>query len=231
MAAATVLSSPSTFTSVVTLFGVGVLVTEFLMLRAHLLRSQVRLYMVQSFLVAAVALVTGIEQGNSGLYVVSVLSFIIKVVIVPMVILRLMSVDSADLSQSAIMKLPSMLYIALVTAACGFFIGVSFRTASVIGRGTAASGNAVSVDIAIVLVAFILIVLRRDVISQVAGFFSLENGVTLFSVSVARNMPFITEVATFFDLLVAAVVFGLLMRLHHMKTRTLSTHVLDRLKG
>ncbi|MHB8262980.1 MAG: hydrogenase [Acidimicrobiales bacterium] len=221
----------STFASVVTLFELGVLATEFLMLRAHLLRSQVRLYMIQSFLVAVLALMIGIEQGNGGLYAVSALSFIIKVVIVPMMILRLMRVGDADLSQSAIMKLPSMMYIALATAACGFFIGVPFRVAAAIGSGTAAAGNAVPIDVAIVLVAFVLIVLRRDVISQVVGFFSLENGITLVSIGVARNMPFVTEVATSFDLLVAAVVFGLLMRLHHMKARTLSTQVLYRLKG
>ncbi len=225
------LHPPSSFSSIVTLFELGVLATEFLMLRAHLLRSQVRLYAIQSFLVAVLALVIGIEQGNSGLYVVSALSLIIKVAIVPMMFLRLMRVGDADLSQSAIMKLPSMLYIALATAACGFFIGVPFRAAAVIGRGTAAIGNAVPIDVAIVLVAFVLIVLRRDVISQVVGFFSLENGITLVSIGVARNMPFITEVATSFDLLVAAVVLGLLMRLHHMKARTLSTQVLDRLKG
>jgi len=39
------------------------------------------------------------------------------------------------------------------------------------------------------------------------------------------------EVAFLFDLLVAVVVFGVLMRTHHRRTRSLSTETLDRLRG
>jgi hydrogenase-4 component E len=41
----------------------------------------------------------------------------------------------------------------------------------------------------------------------------------------------IAEVAFLFDLLVAVVVFGVLMRVHHGRTSTLSTRTLERLRG
>jgi hydrogenase-4 component E len=47
----------------------------------------------------------------------------------------------------------------------------------------------------------------------------------------AARLPFIVEVAFLFDLLVAVVVFGVLMRLHHGLSQTLSTDALDRLRG
>jgi hydrogenase-4 component E len=83
----------------------------------------------------------------------------------------------------------------------------------------------------VVLVAFVLMIMRRDVVSQAIGFFSLENGVSLASLVVAAGMPLILEVAFLFDLLVAVVVFGVLMRTHHRRTRSLSTETLDRLRG
>ena len=79
--------------------------------------------------------------------------------------------------------------------------------------------------------SFLLVILRSDVVSQAVGFFSLENGVSVASLVVAAGLPLIVEVAFFFDLLVAVVVFGVLMRVHHARTQTLSTTVLDRLRG
>ncbi|MGC4112725.1 MAG: hypothetical protein QM747_20355 [Nocardioides sp.] len=76
-----------------------------------------------------------------------------------------------------------------------------------------------------------LIIMRRDVVSQAVGFFSLENGVSMVSLVVAAGMPLILEVAFLFDLLVAVVVFGVLMRVHHGRTHSLSTADLTRLRG
>ncbi len=61
--------------------------------------------------------------------------------------------------------------------------------------------------------------------------FSLENGVSLASLVVAAGLPLILEVAFLFDLLLAVVVFGALMRLHHARTDTLSTAGLTSLRG
>jgi len=44
-------------------------------------------------------------------------------------------------------------------------------------------------------------------------------------------MSVILEVAFLFDLLVAVVVFGVLMRTHHRRSATLSTASLNRLRG
>ena len=91
--------------------------------------------------------------------------------------------------------------------------------------------TALAISVAVVLVAFVLIILRSDVVSQAIGFFSLENGVSVASLVVASGLPLVVDVAFLFDLLVAVVVFGVLMRVHHGRTKTLSTDDLDRLKG
>ena len=70
-----------------------------------------------------------------------------------------------------------------------------------------------------VLVAFVLMIVRRDVASQAVGFFSLENAVSLAALVVAAGLPLILETAFLFDLLVAVVVFGMLIRAHHAPRR------------
>ncbi len=84
---------------------------------------------------------------------------------------------------------------------------------------------------AVVLVAFVLMIVRRDVVSQAIGFFSLENGVSLAALVIAAHMPLILEVAFLFDLLVAVVVFGVLIRVQHGRAESLSTADLTRLRG
>jgi hydrogenase-4 component E len=83
----------------------------------------------------------------------------------------------------------------------------------------------------VVLVAFVLMIMRRDVASQAIGFLSLENGVSLTSLVVAAGMPLILEVAFLFDLLVAALVFGLLIRVLHGRAESMFTAELTRLRG
>jgi hydrogenase-4 component E len=90
---------------------------------------------------------------------------------------------------------------------------------------------ALALAAAVILVSFLLVIVRNDVVSQAIGFFSLENGVSVASLVLAAGLPLIVELAFLFDLLVAVVVFGLLMRVHHGRARTLSTRTLDRLRG
>ena len=61
------------------------------MLRAPLLRSQVRLYAFQSLVVTALAVVVAATRHIDELYVLAVLSFALKVVLVPGVVLRLLA--------------------------------------------------------------------------------------------------------------------------------------------
>jgi hydrogenase-4 component E len=90
---------------------------------------------------------------------------------------------------------------------------------------------ALAISVAVALVAFVLMIMRRDVASQAIGFLSLENGISLAALVVAAGLPLILEVAFLFDLLVVVVVFGLLIRVHHGKAESMSTTGLTSLRG
>lgn len=218
--------APSVFEGAANTIAVVVLLLEFMMLRSALLRAQVRLYAAQSFTVSVLAAVVAADREVPELYVLAVLSFALKAVIVPWLVLRLLRDASAEIAGSGALGVASEVIVAIVVTAFGFFtVGALDIQSDVL------PGAALSLAFAVVLVAFTLIILRRDVVSQAVGFFSLENGVSLASLVVAAGMPLILEVAFLFDLLVAVVVFGVLMRVHHGRTRTLSTETLTRLRG
>lgn len=219
------MNAPSVFEGTANTFAVVVLLLEFMMLRSALLRAQVRLYAAQSFAVSVLAAIVASNRDVPELYALAVISFALKAVVVPWLVLRLLRDASAEIAGSGALGVASEVIVAIVVTAFGFFtVGALHLESDVL------PGAALSLAFAVVLVAFTLIILRRDVVSQAVGFFSLENGVSLASLVVAAGMPLILEVAFLFDLLVAVVVFGVLMRVHHGRTRTLSTETLTRLR-
>jgi hydrogenase-4 component E len=148
------------------------------------------------------------------------------VVVVPVVVNRMLRDAGDEIAGSGAVSVASSVLIAIVVAAFGIFT---------IGRLPIRSPvlpiTALAIACAVVLVAFVLMIVRRDVVSQAIGFFSLENGVSLAALVVAAGMPLIFEVAFLFDLLVAVVVFGLLIRVHHGRAESLSTSELTSLRG
>lgn len=218
--------APSVFAGAANVIAILVLVIEFGMLRQALLRDQLRLYAAQSLAVAVLAVVVAATHHLPELYVLAALSCALKVVIVPAVVLRLMRDTSEEIAGSATLSVASAVLVSLVVAAFGFFAINRLRLPSAVLPTTA-----LSISVGVVLVAFLLMVVRRDVVSQAIGFFSLENGVSMASLVVAAGMPLILEVAFLFDLLVAVVVFGVLMRVHHLRSASLSTTPLTRLRG
>ncbi len=79
-----------------------------------------------------------------------------------------------------------------------------------------------------VLLGFLLLVARRQAITQVVGYLVLENGVFVFGLGLAAEQPILVEVSVLLDLLVGVFVMGIAI-LHisetfdHMDTATLAS--------
>jgi hydrogenase-4 component E len=233
MSAAT--HAPSAYTGAANVIAVLILLAEFGMFRQALLRDQVRLYAAQSALIAVLAVLVGAVRHLPELYVLAAVTIALKVAAIPLVLRRLLRDTEPDhplgaghdIAGSGGLSLATTVLIGIVVAAFGFF---SAGVLPVTGRD-AAPVTALSVSVSVVLVAFVLMIHRRDVASQAIGLFSLENGISLSALVVAASLPLILEVALLFDLLLAVVVIGLLIRLHHGRAETLSTADLTDLRG
>jgi hydrogenase-4 component E len=236
-------AAPSALSGGADVIAVAVLLAEFGMFRQALLRDQIRLYAAQSVLVSALAVLVAATRHLPDLYALAGLSFALKAVVVPLVLRRLLrgigaiggdptwpagpaSRGSTDIAGSHSLSLASTVLVAIVVAAFGFFsvaaLGIDSRVLPV---------TALSISVAVVLVAFVLMIVRRDVVSQAIGFLSLENGISLTAMVVAAGLPLILEMVLLFDLLVAVVVFGLLIRVHHGRAESMSTSDLTSLRG
>jgi hydrogenase-4 component E len=226
--------APGVYAGAANITAVLILLAEFGMFRQALLRDQVRLYSGQSALIALLAVLVGGFRDLPELYVVAAVTVLLKVIAIPLLLRRLLRQTEPDhpldvghdIADSGGLGVASAVLIGIVLAPFGFF---SAKALPVSGGG--APVTALSVSLSVVLVAFVLMIHRRDVASQAVGLFSLENGISLAALVVAASLPLILEVALSFDLLLAVVVFGLLIRLHHGRAQTLSTTELTGLRG
>ena len=226
--------APGVYAGAANVIAVLILLAEFGMFRQALLRDQVRLYAAQSALIAMLAVLVGAVRHLPELYVLAAVTVALKTVAIPLLLRRLLrdtepdhlTGTGHDIAGSGGLGLASTVLIGIVVAAFGFFAAGILPAG-----GSGAPATALSVSLSVVLVAFVLMIHRRDVASQAIGLFSLENGVSLAALVVAASLPLILEVALLFDLLLAVVVFGLLIRLHHSRADTLSTADLTSLRG
>jgi hydrogenase-4 component E len=229
--ASTVPAAPGVYVGAANVIAAVMLLIEFGMLRQALARDQVRLYAAQSALISVLAVVIAADRNLPDLYVLAALSAGLKVVAVPLVLRRLLPAtadeeEAAGVAGSQTVSPATAVLAGIVLAAFGFF---SFGGLHIHGR--AAPATALAIAAAMMLVAFGLMIVRRDVASQAIGFLALENAVSLAALVVAAGLPLILETAFLFDLLVAIVVFGMLIRAHHVRAESLSTADLTRLQG
>ena len=226
--------APTAYVGTANVIAVLILLAEFGMFRQALLRDQIRLYAAQSVLIAGLAVLVAAVRHLPELYVLAGITVALKAIGIPYVLRRLLrrtypvhQLEAGhDIAGSGGLSLASTVLIGIVVAAFGFF---SAKVLPV--SGGAAPVTALSISVSVVLVALVLMIHRRDVASQAIGLFSLENGISLAALVIAASLPLILEVAVLFDLLLAVVVFGLLIRLHHGRADTLSTSGLTELRG
>ena len=84
--------------------------------------------------------------------------------------------------------------------------------------------------LAVVLLGLLLMVTRRNAVSQVVGFMSLENGLILAAAG-AKGMPLVVEISVAFSILIAFIVIGIFLFRIRERFDTVDIHALDRFRG
>ena len=84
--------------------------------------------------------------------------------------------------------------------------------------------------LAVVLLGLLMMVVRRNAVSMVVGFMSLENGLILAAAG-AKGMPLVVEVAVGFSVLVALTVIGVFLFRLRERFETFDASALERFQG
>lgn len=67
------------------------------------------------------------------------------------------------------------------------------------------------VSIAVIIISLFLITIKHKVLTNVTGFITMENGIFLLSLSVAKGMPILVNLGVLLDVFIAVFILGLLI--------------------
>ena len=144
-------------------------------------------------------------QNAPRLYVTAALALTLKALLIPSALRRIVrQLDIHREVETAVGIGPTMLVgVALVALSIVLMLKVTAGF-DPLGRQDLAFA------LAVILLGLLMMVTRRNAVSQVVGFMSLENGLIL-AASGARGMPLVVEISIAFSVLIAFIVIGLFL--------------------
>jgi len=191
------------YNQAIILFAALALLTSFLMLAQARMLPLIFTFAWQGFLLSTTTVLVAVVTGHKDLYLSALLTFTLKVVIIPWLLYRL-SVRLEMQYNAEPLQHPTLLLISGVV----LVIFSYFVAQSIIHLSGLATRNIIAVSIAIELLGMLLMCVRKSAVAQVIGFMSMESGI-FFAASVsAYGMPLIVELGIAFDILVASILFG-----------------------
>jgi len=84
--------------------------------------------------------------------------------------------------------------------------------------------------LSVVLLGLLMMVTRRNAVSQVVGFMSLENGLVLAATG-AKGMPLVVEISVAFSVLIAFIVVGIFLFRIRERFDTVDVQILSDFRG
>jgi hydrogenase-4 component E len=201
-----------------------VLFTSFALLGQGRIFSLITVFAWQGALLALTSALVAFSTGQRHLYLSAVLTLTLKAALIPWMLRRMVVRLGVRHEAEALGRL------ALVLLAGAALVVFSYYVALPIVRlSTLMTRNTIGISLAIVLLSMLLMITRRQAVSQVVGFMAIENGLFFAAVVSTYGMPMIVELGIAFDVLVAAVLFGVFF-LHLRDTiDSLDVDSLDRL--
>jgi hydrogenase-4 component E len=189
----------------------SLVLVSFMQLYQDRLYALLNVYALHALVLAASVAWQALIQDAPHLYVTAGIALIFKAIVIPMVLHRI------------IVRL-----------------GIHREIETVVGVGPAMLLGMVEADplaredlafaLSVVLLGLLMMVTRRNAVSQVIGFMSLENGLVLAATG-AKGMPLVVEISVAFSVLIAFIVIGIFLFRIRERFDTVDLHALDRFRG
>jgi hydrogenase-4 component E len=199
-------SAVQTASNLITLLASLMLVVQLLLAVQSMLVTNIRLFALQSLLLAGIAAVVGYAYGAWHVYAVALLTILGKVFFLPWRLDRLVRQIEIDQEIRPFVNMPASMLI------CGALTVLAYVVARPITSLERLGSNTLAVAIALVLTGFFLMINRRKAITQVLAILTMENGVMLAAIALTTyGMPLVVEIGVFFDVVVAVMVLAILV--------------------
>jgi hydrogenase-4 component E len=198
---------------------------SFLELYQDRLYSLLNTYAAHALVLAASVAWQAFVQEAPHLYITAAIALIFKAIVIPLALHRMIIRLGIHREIDKVVGVgPSMLAgIGLVALSMVVMLRVT-QEADPLAREDLAFA------LAVVLLGLLMMVTRRNAVSQVVGFMSLENGLVLAATG-AKGMPLVVEISVAFSILIAFIVIGIFLFRIRERFDTVDVQALDQFRG
>ena len=188
----------------VLLMAAMVLFSSFALLAQTRLIATIHVFAWQGALLAVTTLLVATVAHESHLYISALITLVLKAMVVPWILHRISERLGIERQVETIIQPSLVLLAAAALVVFSYYVALPIEKLSAL-----VTRNAIAVSMAVVLLGFLMMITRRQAITQVIGFMSMENGLLFAAVSATYGMPMVVELGIAFDVLVATVLFGI----------------------
>jgi hydrogenase-4 component E len=203
----------------------GLVLVSFLLLYQDRLYALLNTFALHALMLALSVAWQALIQAAPHLYVTAAIALAFKAVIIPLALHRIIQRLGIHREIETVVGIG-------VTMLAG--MGLVALSMVVMLRVTPEADPLAREDLAfalaVVLLGLLLMVTRRNAVSQVVGFMSLENGLVLAATG-AKGMPLVVEISVAFSILIAFIVIGIFLFRIRERFDTMDVHVLERYRG
>lgn len=210
----------------ITLLAAAMLVLQLLMVVQRMLLTSIRLFALQSLMLALIAVIIAYFHNAAHVYWVAGLTVVGKVFFLPWLLNRLVRRIQIHQEIEPLLNSTASMLLCGVFTLVGYIVARPFITLTRLGN------NTLAIAVTLLLTGFFLMFNRRKAITQVLGLLTVENGVMLAAVALTTyGMPLVVELGIFFDVMVAVMVLGILVYRIRETFASMDVSKLSRLKG
>ncbi len=202
-----------------------ILVSTFMILGSTRLYSCVRAFGIQSFLLACVAGIVAYSTGKYDIYIVSALTLIIKALVIPYIFIYIIHEIKVKREIGLYVNISPSLIIG------GILVVISYYLIRSINLITELSSFALSASMSLVSIGLFIMISSKKAIMQMLGILIMENGLFLGAISLTYGMPLLVELGIFFDVLIGALIMGILIFRINKTFESIDTDMLKTLIG
>lgn len=209
----------------INLLAAMLLMLAFAMISQRRILSLIHLFTLQGATLVAATAIVGYVTHQPHLYVSAGLTFVLKVVLIPLLLHRIIDRLNVRWDVETLINIPTTMIIGIVLVIFAFNLALPIsRLSTTIARGT------LGIALACVLLSFMMMITRSKAVPQVIGFLSMENGLFFAATAATYGMPMVVELGIALDVLVGMLILGVFMFHIREKFDSLDIRHLEKLK-
>jgi hydrogenase-4 component E len=181
-----------------------ILLTAFALVVQRRMNALLHIFAWQGFLLAISTAIVGFVGGAHHLYISSLLTLSVKVVLLPYILHKLIQKLKIHKEIDSLINIPTTMLIGIVLVIYSYHLTAPIRELS-----TLVTRSTIAVALATFMLGFLMMITRKHAVTQIIGFLAMENGLLFAATSATYGMPLVVELGVALDLLIAAFIFGM----------------------